>query len=476
MNISLAAKSNGVAAKNKSATLQSSYPLSIRVSPNSYFAALFLTTFFSGFLIYLEKDWAGSTLFFISWMCFPILALTDRITFDGKKLTRSGMLPRVWGRINNFRYRVKISAIEQVETRPLRRQKRGGRAFYCYQTTVQGRGVSITFASGGEEYRQMAQAIFLSLPENMLDNCSLELLDYLAAPKQTLLKADLAKIPSGRVLEKLLTKLHNSNKDSGLKNEIEQIGETEVKEAEYLGRLANELRLLGYFWQSLEAFRRALCLTPKNARLLHDLARCLHSFEATSSPNRNFTRKAFAILRLAEMRGQNDSQILARIAESYFEYGDWQRAQMLFHRSIETADDNFRAIRGLAEIALRQGKIAHVIHHFSNAQRIAQTPALKRWTKNEGEYFFKLNADEDYMELEISRINMVENLERTQKTCLMIIFCGFPLTIFGVMFNENLIANLGWAISLIAVFIWVIMILSRHLLAARMPSDFEVED
>jgi len=475
LNISSAAKPNDIAAKNKAAILQSPHLQSIRVSSNSYFAALFLTTFFSGFLVYLEKDWAGSILFFISWLCFPILALTDRITFDGKKLMRTGMLPRVWGRINNFRYRVKISAIEQVETRPLRRQKRG-RAFYRYQTTVQGRGVSITFASGGEQYRQMAQAVFLSLPESMLDNCSLELLNYLAAPKQTLFKADLAKIPSVKVLEKSIIELHNSYKDSRPKNEIEQIGAAEIKEAEHLRQLANELRLLGYFWQSLEAFRRALFFTPKNAWLLHDLARCLHSFAAASAPHQSCTRKAFAVLRLAEKRGQNDSQILARIAESYFEYGDWQRAQMVFHKSIETAGDNFRAVRGLAEIALRQGKIAHVIHHFSNARRIAQTPALKRWTKGESEYFFKLNADEDYMELEISRVNMLENLEKTQKTCLMIVFCGFPLTIFGVMFNENLIANLGWAISLIAVFIWVIMILSRHFLAARMPPDFEDED
>ena len=33
--------------------------ISIRVSPNSYFTALFLTTFFSGFLFYLELDFCG---------------------------------------------------------------------------------------------------------------------------------------------------------------------------------------------------------------------------------------------------------------------------------------------------------------------------------------------------------------------------------------------------------------------------------
>ena len=148
----------------------------------------------------------------------------------------------------------------------------------------------------------------------------------------------------------------------------------------------------------------------------------------------------------------------------------------MFHKSIETAGDNFRAVRGLAEIALLQGKIAHVIHHFSNAHRLTNTPALKRWTKSESEYFSKLSTDENYMEMEISRVKMLESLERSQKTCLMITLFGFPPIIFGVMLDENLIANLGWAISCMALLIWVSMIVSRNLLAMRVPLDFGDED
>ena len=471
-----ATKSTGIAAKNTFADTQKSHHfLSIRVSSNSYFAALFLTTFFSGFLIYLEKDWAGSLLFTISWLSFPILAWTDQITFDGKRLIRTGLLPRAWAWINNFRYRLKLSAVEQVETRALRPQKRGGNVFYRYQTTFQGRGIKITFVSGGKEYRQIVRAIFPILPENMLDNCSLELRDYLSKPKETLLKAGFAKIPSVKVLESSLNELYNLNKHSQKRNENKQINGAEIEEADYLHRLANELRLSGYFLQSLEAFRRALSLTPRNAWLLFDFARCLHSF-AGFEHNWKLKRKAFAILRLAERREQNDSEILVRLGESYFEYGDWRRAQVMFHKSIETAGDNFRAVRGLAEIALLQGKIAHVIHHFSNAHRLTNTPALKRWTKSESEYFSKLSTDENYMEMEISRVKMLESLERSQKTCLMITLFGFPPIIFGVMLDENLIANLGWAISCMALLIWVSMIVSRNLLAMRVPLDFGDED
>lgn len=71
--------------------------ISIRVSPNSYFIALFLTTFLSGFLIYLEQDFFAVWLLAASWLTLPLLAYTDRITFDGKRLARTGFC-RAFGR------------------------------------------------------------------------------------------------------------------------------------------------------------------------------------------------------------------------------------------------------------------------------------------------------------------------------------------------------------------------------------------
>ena len=66
-------------------------------------------------------------------------------------------------------------------------------------------------------------------------------------------------------------------------------------------------------------------------------------------------------------------------------------------------------------MALREGKIAHVIHHFSIANRLAETPSLRRWTQGETEYFSHLNSDDEYMELEISRVNMLETVESSKE-------------------------------------------------------------
>jgi tetratricopeptide (TPR) repeat protein len=445
--------------------------VAIRVSPNSYFAALCLAAFFSGFFLYLEIDWAAALLFGASWIFLPFFLWSDKIVFDGKRLTRSGILPRIWFRLNNSRKRLKISDVEQVETQALRALKRGGNVFYRYRTSVRGKGVEFAFASGGEDYRRLIHGLFAVLPESVLDNRSIELRDYLKEPKETLMKAEFAQIPSVEVLEDSFRELQKPARN---KSATHQTGE-EIEKADYLRQLGNELRLSGYLLQALETFRRALVITPQNAWLLFDFARCLYSF-AGSERNPRIEKKALAALRLAEKRAGSDGELLARLGEIYFQYGDWTRAQRAFQKALDKAGQSFRSVRGLAEIALRDGKIAHVIHHFSTANRLAETPALRRWTQNESEYFTRLNDDEDYMDLEISRVNLLDTLERSKRTTLKIALFGFPLIIFGLTVFDDLVANIGWAVSSVALLIWVGLILSRNLLSSRIPLDFEEED
>ncbi len=456
-------------------TKHSEKEISIRVAPNSYFIALFTTTFFSGLLIYLERDLTGILLFVLSWLIFSILAWTDRITFNGKKLIRTGLLPRFWATLNNSRYKLNVNDIEQVETQALRALKRGGNVFYRYHTSVKGKNLKFDFASGGEEYRQMIHRLFSSLSENILDNRSIELRDFLREPKETLMKAEFAKIPSVDVLESSLNQYRKGNKSLQTKHNPQNAGYEEMEKADYLHQLGNELRLSGYLIQALEAFRRALALNPKDARLLFDFARCLHSF-AGSERDKNLARKSLAALRLAEKRGKNDGEMLAQLGESYFQYGNWKRARGAFQKSLDAAENSFRSVKGLAEIALREGKIAHVIHQFSTANRLAENSSLRRWTQSESDYFSRLNSDDDYMEMEVSRVNLLESVENAKKTFLKIAMLGFPIIVFGVTLEDILIANIGWAISTVAILVWVGTIFSRNLLSSRIPMDLTDED
>ena len=58
-------------------------------------------------------------------------------------------------------------------------------------------------------------------------------------------------------------------------------------------------------------------------------------------------------------------------------------------------EKSYRAQLGLAEVALNDGKLAHVIHHYNDAWRIAPDKATARLAQREADYYARLNNDED---------------------------------------------------------------------------------
>ena len=444
-----------------------------RVSPASYLAALFLISFICALLIYLDRDVLGVAILGASFLAIPLLAYTDRIGFDGKRLRRTGLLPILWARMMGLRHRLRIADIEQVETQALRALKRGRNIKYRFSTTLRGKGVMFTFASGGDSYRRMIAALLPVLPENAMDSRSVELRDYLRDSGEVLRQAENSRIPPADVLEGSLKHLARGGKDQARPT----AGDIEAHAADphQLRNLANQLRLSGFLLQSLETFRRALILEPHNGWLLLECGRCLQSL-AGSEKDARLERRSVALMRLAELRAGGDGELLSRVGESYFQAGEWRRAGLVFRYVADTLGDSFRSVRGMAEMALREGKIAHVIHHFNAANRIADSKALKRWARGEADYFSRLNDDEEYLELEVSRMNLIERLERYQKTALRTVLFGFPLIVVGVLADEYAVANTGWAIAAAAIAAWFGMSLTARLVSGRIPVDMVVSD
>ena len=78
--------------KREKASAKREFVASTRVSPGSYASVLFIVSFVAAFLIYLEEDTVGILLFGLAIVLFPLLALSDRVGFDGKRLHRTGLL------------------------------------------------------------------------------------------------------------------------------------------------------------------------------------------------------------------------------------------------------------------------------------------------------------------------------------------------------------------------------------------------
>ena len=79
------------------------------------------------------------------------------------------------------------------------------------------------------------------------------------------------------------------------------------------------------------------------------------------------------------------------------------------------------------------------------------------------------------MEMEISRVNLLENLEKSKKTCLKIAFFSFPFIVVGLLFDE-LLTSLGWTIACVSLVLWVGLMLGQRMLSTRIPMDYDDEE
>ena len=87
-----------------------------------------------------------------------------------------------------------------------------------------------------------------------------------------------------------------------------------------------------------------------------------------------------------------------------------------------------------------------------------------------------LNADDEYMELEIGRVNLLATFENSKKTALRIASLAFPAVIVGLILEDDLIANIGWAVTTVSLLIWTGMIVSSRLISQRLPYELLESD
>lgn len=440
---------------------------SVRVSPGGYLAVICTLTFASALLLRSEIDFAALLVLAFAWLVIPALAYTDRVVFDGQTLARRGLVPVLMRLAGGRALELFVDDIERVETMAVRTLRRGGRVRYRYRSEITGRSITFIFATGGQSYRNMVRTLFPLIAAEKLDARSAELRDYLIEPRSLHLKVKLLKVASTDVLEGATADLDPNAKKNvrhQRANAAEQ-SETDLERAQLLRRMANELRAAGRLRQSAEAFRRALLVTPRDGWLLYEFARLLRS-QASAMSDARLLQRARACLRLAQRRGREDALLLSRIGESFFEYGDLGQAANSFRRALEIDPRAFRAEMGLAEIALRNGKLAHVIHHYNGAARIATDEALARFARREADYYSRLNDDDNYLALELRRFGWLQQTQKARRMSARVTFASLLLVLVGVNFDDQ-IATLGWSLASISIIAWILIACAGKLLSQR---------
>src|ERR1043165_5175922 len=439
---------------------------SVRNSPGPYLAFASVVTFIAALTLRAHQDALALIMIGAAWLLVPVIALSDRIAFAGASLRRQGPLASLLHLLFGYRKQLPIDEFETVETQAVRTLRRGGRVRYRYRTQITGKGKEFVIVSGGRDYRKLVHALFPLIHEGKLDNRSRDLRDYLNDPNFLNRKSQLSQLASSDLLDVTRADFKLGRK---FRRRVD-VSETpatpeDLERARLLRRLGNELRVSGRLREAGEAFRRALNVRPHGAWLIYDFARLLRS-QASAQSDARLLSRARAALRLASMRAKNDIVLLPLIGESFLECGDARHARRALERVVDLDSGNFKARVGLADIALREGKLAHVIHHYQEAARVSSEQALARYARSEGEYYMQLNNDDDYLAAELRRINWLQTVTRVRRLALRVTNFSVLVALVGG-FIDPIAASLGWSLASSALIVWLITVGATKMLFSR---------
>ena len=438
----------------------------VRVSPGPYFALASVLTFSSALLLRSESYGWSLLVIALAGSVVPLLALTDRIAFDGQRLRRQGPVCFVLKLFRVYCNELAVEDFETVETSAVRTLRRGGSVRYRYRTQINGKGKQFVIASGGGNYRKMVRELFPLIHEDKLDNRSRDLRDYLNDPRFVNQKTHLTQLAPEQVLnlaksEFKLGGKHNERQE----RTAAEVSPQDAEKAHLLRRLGNELRVSGRLREAGEAFRRALNVSPRGAWLIYDFARLLRS-QASANSDARLLSRARAALRLACARAGDDLVLLPLIGESLLECGDARQARMVLQKTVDIDRDNYKARLGLADLALREGKLAHVIHHYHEAARVSSEQALVRYARREADYYRRLNDDEEYLATELRRINWLQTVTRVRRLSARVTNAAILLALAAGYVDVTL-GSIGWSIASSSLIIWILTLLGTRMLFER---------
>lgn len=381
----------------------------------------------------LKQGWIVAAL--ACWgLLVPILiaAAFDRIEFDGEIISHRGPLAFILRRLFRMRRELSVSDIEAITTETTRISFATGDARISYHTRISGAGVDIVVRSHRSTYSQFIKALFRAAGPHKLDPRSSEIFEYFetgnALKGSPVLKSDIAAMP-----------------------------------APLLRRIGNSLRLAGKLAQASSYFRVAYEKEPRNPELLYEMSRFYHS--SAQREDTRLLQRSDACLRLASRLAGDEPDLLERIGEAFFERLDFKRAAECFHRALQIDPERFRANIGLAEIALRDGKLAHVAH-FYNAASSSADAALARMAGREARYYEKLMADDDFLEAELNRIKISNQIRWARRLAAMTFFSAW--LVGGIVGRISpMVESFGWSIMAMSGLIWCAAIGSMRFFRRR---------
>lgn len=369
-------------------------------------------------------------------MLVPVIAAAalDRIEFDGQTIFHRGPLAFLLSKLFRIRRELPVSEIETITTETTSLSLATGDTRMSYRTRLSGAGIEIVVRSHRSTYVPFIKWLFRAAGSNKLDPRSLELFEYLESGAtikgSPVLKDEIAAMPVSR-----------------------------------LRRMANALKLAGRLAQASNYFRVAYEKEPRNPELLYEMSRFFRS--SAQSLDLKLLQRSDACLRLAARLAGEEANLLERIGEAFFERLDYKRASECFRRALASDPARFRANVGLAEIALRDGKLAHVAH-FYNAAAASDDRALARMAAREARYYERLMGDDDFLESELRRIRVSNQIRWARRLAAVTFFISWMIAGFIGRFY-SFVEEFGWALMATSGLVWCAATFTIRYFRRRIP-------
>jgi hypothetical protein len=441
---------------------------SVRVSPGSYLATASVLTFVSALLLRSERDLIALAVIAVAWLVIPLLAWRDRIEFDGSTLSRRGFAPALLRVLGVGSKKLRIEQFEKVETQAVRTLRKGGKVRYRYRTQIVGRNTEFIFASGGQSYRNMVGQLFPLIHQDKMDLRTTELRDYLSDPKALDAEVNKLQLASSDVLESATQDFKlGGKKRASTKGDAESdcLPALEPGRALLLGQLGNKLRIAGRLAEAREAFRRALTALPHDGRLLFEFSRLLRS-QAGSARDGKLLLRSRAALRLAAQRAAAQPGLLTSIGEIFLEWGELNAARRNLQKAADLEPRNFKARVALANLALRDGKLAHVINQYRDASMAASDKALIDYARREADYYAQLNEDDDYLNSELRRINWLQHSLRIRRLAARVTNASILVALVATYVDSSF-AGICWSLASSSLLAWILSLFGIKFLGQR---------
>ena len=114
----------------------------------------------------------------------------------------------------------------------------------------------------------------------------------------------------------------------------------------------------------------------------------------------------------------------------------------------------------------------HVIHQYREAARSSTEKSLSAYARREADYYAQLNDDDDFLSVELRRINWLQNSLRIRRLAARVTNASILVALISP-YVESSLAGICWSVASSSLVAWISSLFATKLLTHRRSPRLE---